>query len=497
VELRLNTGTKIGDLVDVSGSPEGDGPTQPRAGAATFDSDLRLLRGRVVRRWALAIAARYAIAALAVALVPALLAAFGVIGWAWAIFVPVVLFLVALAARLSRPPSTAQVARLLDDRLGLFDVTATALQVERAGKPVDEGPAAPVFAEAAALLRAGASSWRPRARLGMRELAAAGALVVALAVIAVVGGSGGGGSTKVAATSAVPPGLRHHVAGAPNSLSPPLTRPRAKRKGGKEPSRSAKRFHPYGIYDYGFEGKHKETRFSSKAKEGVHYAGGKPSGSQTPQNQFAAPGNGEGSEAREKAEEEAIGGHAKQGAKGKEEHTAEPPPNQSLKSLTGGAAPPSGSVSPVPAGPSGSRPSNSQSGGAPSNSAAPGSRSSGSPGQQGGGRPSGSKTAGSQRASLASGEKGEEGGGTKGELGLKAGFAAVKSGKAATGRGPRNAQGAGGPGKSAGIGGSAFEEAEAGSLGYVPPDAGIAPTADPGLYARYLNALAAVAGRRW
>jgi hypothetical protein len=497
VELRLNTGTRIGDLVDVSGSPEGAGSTRPEAGAATFDSDLRLLRRRVVRRWALALAARYAIGALAVAVVPALLAAFGLIGWIWAIVVPVALFVVALAARLSRPPSTAQVARLLDDRLGLFDVTATALQVERAGEAVDEGPAAPVFAEAAALLRAGASTWRPRARLGSRELAAGVALVVALAVIVVVGSSGGGsgGSTKVTATS-LPPGLRHHAAGAPNSLSPPLTRPRAKRKGGKEPSRSAKRFHPYGIYDYGAENKRRVTEYGSKAKEGVHYAGGKPS-SQAPQNPFAAPGNNEGSEAREKAEEEAIGGHAKQGKKGKEEHSAEPPPNQSLKSLTGGAPPPSGSVSPVPAGPSAARPSNGQTGGAPSNSAVPGSRSAGAPGRQGGGRPSGSKTAGSQRASLASGEKGAEGGGTKGELGLKAGFAAVKSGKAATGRGPRNAQGAGGPGKSAGVGGSAFEEAEAGSLGYVPPDAGIAPTLDPGLFTRYQNALAAIAGQRW
>ena len=60
-----------------------------------------------------------------------------------------------------------------------------------------------------------------------------------------------------------------------------------------------------------------------------------------------------------------------------------------------------------------------------------------------------------------------------------------------------HAQGAGGPGKSAGIGGTAFEEAEAGSLGYVPPDAGVAPTLDPGLFARYLNALAAIEGRHW
>ncbi len=496
MDLRLNTGTKIGDLVDVSGARGGDGSARAEAGAGTFDADLRLLRRRFVRRWALAVAGRYAIGALAVALVPALLAAFGAIGWAWAIVVPAALFIVALAARLARPPSTAEVARLLDDRLGLFDVTATALQVARAGGPVDEGPAAPVFAEAAALLRAGASTWRPRTRLGGRELAAAGGLVVALAAIVLIGSSGGGsGSTEVAASS-LPPGLRHHAVGGPNSVSPPLVPPRAKRKGARGGDQ-AKR-HPYGIYDYGFEGKKQIPHYDSKLeRSGVHYAGGRPPGSRQPQSQFSAPGAAEGNEAREKAEAEAAKANAQPGVQGERETGGGPPPHQSLKSLTGGAVPPSGSVSPVPSGPSGSRPSSTESANAPSNSPSPGSRSAGSPSGQGGGRPSGSQSAGTQRASLAGGEKGSEGGGTKGELALKAGFAAVKSGKAATGRGPRNAQGAGGPGKSAGIGGSAFEEAEAGSLGYVPPDAGVAPTLDPGLFARYLNALAAIAGRSW
>ncbi|HEY2056067.1 MAG TPA: hypothetical protein VGH14_19205 [Solirubrobacterales bacterium] len=479
----------------MSGSPEGGGPAPPGAGAATFDADLRLLRRRVVRRWALAVAARCGIAALAVALVPALLAALGAIGWAWAIVVPAALFLVALGARLSRPPSTAQVARLLDDRLGLFDVTVTALELERAGEPVDEGPAAPVFAEAAALLRAGASAWRPRARLGARELAAAGALILALAAIVGVGtAGGGGGSTKVTASS-LPPGLRHHAAGGPSNVSPPLVPPRARRKGANGAADPGNR-HPYGIYDYGFEGKHQLPHFDSKDEhEGVRYAGGRPPGSQQPPSQLSAPSVAEGNEAREKAEEEAAGGGAKPGSNAEREHSEEGPPNQSLKSLSGGAVPPSGSVSPVPNANSAAPPSSSQSASGPSS--APGSRSAtGAPGRESGGS-SGTQGAGDQRAGLAGGEKGREGGGTSGELVLKAGFAAVKSGKAATARGPRNAQGAGGPGKSAGIGGSAFEEAEAGSLGYVPPDAGIAPTLDPGLFARYLDALAAIAGRRW
>jgi hypothetical protein len=499
--LRLNTGTRVGDLVDVNGPREGGGAGATDAGAATFDSDLRTLRRRVVRRWALALAVRCAVLALAVALVPALLAAFGAIGWIWAVVVPVAIFVVAFLARLARRPSLAEVARLLDDRLGLFDVTATALQVERAGDPVDEGPAAPVYAEAAALLRAGASNWRPRARLGSRELGAGAALVVALALIVVLGTSGGGSSAPPKVTArALPPALRHHGVGGPNSLSPPLVPPRAKHEGAKG-AKQAKRFHPYGIYDYGFEGKKKLPKFEQGTKTGLRYSGGRPpsASKSAPQQQFSAPGSGEGNEAREKAEEEAIGGHAKKSPSQAGEKPSEPPPGQSLKSLTGGAAPPSGTVSPVPENPNGGSPQGAPSAGTPSNSAAPGARSSSeSPSSQGGGRPSGSKSAGSQRAGLGGGEQGTEGGREGGEeLALKAGFAAVKSGKAASGRGPRNAQGAGGPGKSAGIGGSAFEEAEAGSLGYVPPDAGVAPTADPGLFARYLNALAAIEGRHW
>jgi hypothetical protein len=499
VELRLNTGTRVGDLVDVTGPRGGETSAQPEVSAETFDADLRTLRRRVVRSWALAVAGRYALAALAVAVVPALLAAFGLIGWAWTIVVPAALFLLALGLRLSRRPSPGEVARLLDDRLGLFDVTATALEVERSGEVVDDGPAAPVFAEAAALLRAGASAWRPRARLGARELAAAGALLAVLAVIVVVGGSGGGdsGSGEVAAVAA--PG-RAHQGSRSNEVSPPLVPAKAKRKRGKKGgSRYQENRSPYGLYDYGFEGKRPLPRYNSKLEhEGVHYAGGRPPGSQ-PQSQFSAPGVAEGNEAREKAEAEAANANAQRGAQGKKEEGGEPPPHQSLKSLTGGAVPPSGSVSPLPNANSGARPSSSnQSAAAPSNSSAPGRRSAaGAPGRQGGGRPSGSQTAGTQRASLAGGEKGREGGGTGGELALKAGFAAVKSGKAATGHGPRNAQGAGGPGRSAGIGGSAFEEAEAGSLGYVPPDAGVATTLDPGLFARYQSALAAIEGRRW
>jgi len=499
VELRLNTGTRIGDLVDVSGTREGGGAEPTEAGAATFDSDLRLLRRRLVRRWALAVAGRYAIGALALALVPALLAAFGVIGWAWAIVVPAALFLVAFAARLSRPPSTPEVARLLDDRLGLFDVTATALQVERAGQPVDEGPAAPVFAEAAALLRAGASTWRPRTRLGTRELLVAAGLIVALAAIVLVGSAGGDSGRERVTASALPPGLGHHAAGGANSVSPPLVPPRVKRKGANGEVDPAKR-HPYGIYAYGFEGKKQIPRYHSKLEgEGVRYAGGRPPSSQQSQSQFSAPGAAEGNEAREKAEAEAAKAGAQPGAQEEIETAGGAPPHESLKALTGGAVPPSDSVSPVPSGgPGGRPPASAQAGGAPANSAAPGSRSNaGTPSGRQGGSPSGSQSAGNQRATLAGGEKGAEGGGTKGELALKAGFAAVKSGKAATGRGPRNAEGAGGPGKSAGIGGSAFEEAEAGSLGYVPPDAGVAPTVDPGLFARYLKALTAIAGRSW
>jgi hypothetical protein len=498
VALRLNTGTRIGDLVDVGGTAERGRSAPDGAGTATFEADLRLLRRRVVRRWALAVAARFAVGALALAVVPALLAALGLIGWGWAVVAPGALFAVALAARLSRPPSLAQVARLLDDRLGLFDVTATALQVERSGEPVDEGPAAPVFAEAAALLRAGAGDWRPRARFGRGELAAAGGLAIVLAAIAVVGTSGGGsGSSAVTATSS-PPGAHRRAGDGRNTVSPPLVPPRAKRTGARGPTNPAER-HPYGLYAYGFEGRRELPRYHSRGEgQGVRYAGGGPASAGAPQKQFAAPGAAEGSEAREKAEAEAARADAQGSPRAEGESGGGPPPGQSLKSLTGGAAPPSGSVRPVPNASSAGRSSSAaQSTDAPSSSAAGARSAAEAPGRGGAGRPSGSRTAGTERAPLAAGEHGGEGGGTAGELALRAGFAAVRSGKAASGRGPRDAQGAGGPGRSAGIGGAAFEEADAGALGYVPPDAGIAPALDPGLFARYLDALAAIEGRRW
>jgi hypothetical protein len=489
----------LADLVDVAGPRDGVAPAAAGSGAgpASFDGDLRLLRRRIGRRWALAAAGRYALAALAVAVVPAALAAFGPIGWIWAIVVPVALFVVALGLRLLRPPSLAQVARLLDDRLGLFDVTATALQVERSGEPVDEGPAAPVFAEAAALVRAGAGVWRPRSRLGGRELAAMGGLVVVLAVIVVVGtGSGGSGSTKVTASAA--PGQAHRKGSGLTNVSPPLAPPKAKRPGSKRgASPNNEPRSPLGLYDPGFEGKRPLPRIESGRHSGLYTHGAAKSGGQ-PQ-AFAAQSPGEANEAREKAEEEANGA-AKATSTGEREGGGGAP--ESLKSLTGGKAPPSGSVSPLPNANSGARPPSSGSSAAataPSTSGAAGQRAAaGATGAQGGGSPAGGATAGHQRASLGGGEEGPEGGRTgSGALGLRAGFAAARGGKAATARGPHNAQGGGGPGRSAGIAGSAFEESTAGSLGYVPPDAGIAPGLDPGLFARYLNALGRIEGRRW
>jgi hypothetical protein len=454
-----------------------------------------LLRGRIVRRWALAVAGRYALVALALAVVGAALAALGLIGRDLVVAVPLVLFVAALACRLLRPPSLGQVARLLDDRLGLFDVTATALELEDAGAATREGPAAPVFAEAAALLRAGVTDWRLRLRSGGRELAVGAALVVALvALVAVAGGSGGSRAPEAVAVAT--PGGGDRAATGPNSVSPPLSAPKAKRnrRGAAVPPGGRR---PRGLYQYGFEGKGKLPHFGSN-RTGLHYAHGAPKSSSS-QGTFAAPAVGEANTAREQAEAEA----AKAGATpngGRREGSSEPSP--SLQQLAASGTPPSGSVSPVANSSSGAGPPGSKAQGAataPSNSPAGGQRAAaGANGRQGGGSPSGSAEAGHQRATLGGDERESEGGRTgAGALPLKAGFAAVHSGKAASGRGPRDAQGGGGPGRSAGIAGSAFEESEAGSLGYVPPDAGVAAGADRGLFARYLNALARIQGVHW
>jgi hypothetical protein len=479
----------LADLVDVSRA--GSVVAAGADGGTSFDRDLRRLRRRILRRWAVAAALRYALVALAVALVPAGLAALGLIDWAWALGVAAGVLVVAVAARLSRPPSLERVARLVDDRLGLFDVTATALQVERSGESTDAGPAALVVADAAAALR-GATAWRARARLPRGEIGAALALVGALVILALI--DNGAGSTDRARVTARanPAGSRDQKTRMTN-VSPPLVPAKAKRPGAKGDRSGDEHRSPLGLYDFGFEGKRPLPKVSGGGRAGLHSrssqrtAGGPQS--------FAAQSPGGANEAREKAEEKANGGTgANASSAGEKKQGSETP--ESLKSLTGGKAPPTGSVRPVPSnGPA--QASTKVAGGAGAGGSKGARDPTGAAGSPRGGRPSGTANAGHGRAALAAGTQGREGGGTSGALPLRAGFAAVHSGKAATGRGPRNAQGAGGPGRSAGIAGSAFEESAAGSLGYVPPDAGVAAGLDPGLFTRYLNALAEIGGRQW
>jgi hypothetical protein len=483
----------VADLVDVSAGA-GEAPRGADSGAS-FAADLRLLRRRILRRWALAAAARYALLALAVALVPAALAALGAITWAWALVVPVAVFLVALGLRLARPPSTERVARLLDDRLGLFDVVATALQVERSDEPTDDGTAALVIADAAAYLRDGERGWRVRARFGSRELGAAALFVAALVALAVVGGGSGSGGSAGRGSLAVAPGKAGRKHPRMTNVSPPLAPPKAKRAGARKEANGQEHRSPLGLYDFGFEGKRPLPKVKGGRRSGL-YSRGAPKSGAGPRS-FAAQSPGEGNEAREKAEEEASGGKggAKEAPSGEGRQGKGGAP-ESLKSLTGGKAPPAGSVSPVPSGAGGQTASKAGTS-AGAAGAGGGHTPSGGSGSPHGGSPSGG-SAGHGRAALAAGESGKEAGGTGGgPLGLRAGFAASRGGKAASGRGPRDAQGGGGPGRSAGIAGSAFEESSAGALGYVPPDAGIAASTDPGLFTRYLNALAAIGGRRW
>lgn len=495
-EARRWLAADLADLVDISGTTTAGRGAVVGKGGASFDDDLRRLRRRVLRRWALGVAARYALLALAIALVPAALAALGQVAWAWALVVPLAVFLVALGLRLYRPPSLERVARLFDDRLGLFDVVATALQVERSGERTDAGPAALVLADASGVLRAGTDGWRVRARLGWRQLGAGGFLVAALAVLAVLGtgSSSPAGHAKVSALA--PAGKAGHKGSRMTNVSPPLVPPRAKRAGAKKGGAGEEHRSPLGLYDFGFEGKRPLPKVSGNGRSGLYSRGAPKSGSGP--RAFSAQSPGEGNEAREKAEEEAdAGSGAKEPAAGEKGRGSEAP--ESLKSLTGGKAPAAGSVSPVPSkSPSaGAQASTKASGGAGAGGSGGEHSPAGGAGSPRGGRPSGSATAGHGRAALAAGERGQEGATASGALPLRAGFAASRSGKAAGGRGPRNAQGGGGPGRSAGIAGSAFEESAAGSLGYVPPDAGVAAGLDPGLFSRYFRALSVIGGRRW
>ena len=158
--------------------------------------ELRRWRGIVARRRLVALARRHAAVAIGLAAVLEVLALLDVFPQWVVVAVSLAYFLVAVVVFAVQGPSPFGLARLLDDKLGLNDRLATALEIEARG-----GQESPLerrtVADAAALLAAGREDWHASAaRAGRYDWSALGGVVLALAAVVAIALATGGSSSS-------------------------------------------------------------------------------------------------------------------------------------------------------------------------------------------------------------------------------------------------------------------------------------------------------------
>jgi hypothetical protein len=180
------------DVVDLAGAGTlADGMEEHHLG-----EELRRWRGIVARRRLVALVRRHGAVALCLAAVLEILALLGAFPQWVVVAVPLAALAASVSALAARGPSPFELARLLDDKLGLNDRLATALQIEAR----DGGAQTPLerrtVADAAALLRAGREDWRASAAPAGRDGWALAAPLAALAVVIAIGVATGGSSSS-------------------------------------------------------------------------------------------------------------------------------------------------------------------------------------------------------------------------------------------------------------------------------------------------------------
>jgi hypothetical protein len=179
------------EVVDLAGP----GALADGADERHLGDELRRWRGIVARRRLVALVRRHGAIALGLAAVLEVLALLGAFPQWVVVAVPLALFVVSVAFFALQGPSPFELARLLDDKLGLKDRLATALEIEaRDGRP------SPLerrtVADAAGLLAAGREDWNARpARAGRGDCSVLGGVVLALAVVVAIGLASGGSSS--------------------------------------------------------------------------------------------------------------------------------------------------------------------------------------------------------------------------------------------------------------------------------------------------------------
>jgi hypothetical protein len=180
------------EVVDLAGAGT------PAAGVDDrhLGDELRRWRGIVARRRLVALARRHAAVALGLAALLEVLALLDVLPQWAVVAVPVVYFVIAVVFFALQGPTPFELARLLDDKLGLNDRLATALEIETRG-----GQESPLerrtVADAAGLLAAGRQDWHASAaRAGRHDWSVLGGVVLALAVVVAIGLVTGGTSSS-------------------------------------------------------------------------------------------------------------------------------------------------------------------------------------------------------------------------------------------------------------------------------------------------------------
>ena len=162
---------------------------------ADLTAELRHWRGIVARRRLAVLVRRNGALALGLAALLEIAAQLGAFPQWVVVAAPLAAFAVAVTAFTLRGPSPFELARLLDEKLGLNDRLATALEIEARG-----GAKTPLerrtVADAAALLAAGREDWRASAASGGREWWALAAPAVAIAVVTGIGALTAGGSSS-------------------------------------------------------------------------------------------------------------------------------------------------------------------------------------------------------------------------------------------------------------------------------------------------------------
>jgi hypothetical protein len=198
------------DVVDLAGARELGEP----AGGASLGEELRRWRRIVARRRLVVLARRHAAVALGLAALLEIAAQLGAFPHWVVVAVPLALFLVTVTALGLRGPSPFALARLLDDKLGLNDRLATALEIEARGgqSPLERR----TVADAAALLAAGREDWHATPHKAAREWWALVGPAAAIGAVVAIGVLTAGNSSSSGRLDAL--GLRHGGRGGENEL---------------------------------------------------------------------------------------------------------------------------------------------------------------------------------------------------------------------------------------------------------------------------------------